>query len=151
MKSLLTLVAFTAGAATSAQAAINAQLGRRFLHPMQAALASFTIGTLACLAICLMMRLTWPSFSRLASVPWWLWLGGLLGTCYVLTSIIVTQRIGVAAMLALVIAGQMAMSVLIDHYGWFQIAPRALTLPRTIGAVMVIGGVALLMLKTPVD
>jgi transporter family-2 protein len=151
LKSLLTLVAFTAGAATSAQAAINAQLGQRFLHPMQAALASFTIGTLACLAICLMMRLTWPSFSRLASVPWWLWLGGLLGTCYVLTSIIVTQRIGVAAMLALVIAGQMAMSVLIDHYGWFQIAPRALTLPRAIGAVMVIGGVALMMLKTPVD
>lgn len=151
MKSLLTLVAFTAGAATSAQAAINAQLGRRFLHPMQAALASFTVGTVFCLGICLAMRLTWPAPSRLAAVPWWLWLGGVLGTSYVLTSIVVTQRLGVAAMLALVIAGQLTMSLLIDHYGWFHVAPRTITSPRILGATLVIVGVTLMMLKTRVD
>lgn len=151
LKSFLTVLAFAAGAATSAQAAINSQLGRRFLHPFQAALLSFTIGTLACLGICLVMRVPWPSPSKLAAIPWWLWTGGILGTLYVTTSITVTHRIGVAAMLAIVIAGQMTMSLLIDHFGWFNIPQRDVSGPRLVGGILVIVGVALMMLRTRVD
>jgi transporter family-2 protein len=144
-------MAFGAGAATAAQAAINAQLGRRFLHPFQASFASFLIGTIVCLLICLGARVPWPSLSKLGTVPWWLWTGGLLGTCYVVTSIVVTQRIGVAAMLALVIAGQMGMSLAIDHFGWFNIPTRTTSLPRLMGAVLVLAGVVLMTLRTRVE
>lgn len=150
LKSFLTALAFAAGSATSAQAAVNAQLGRR-LHPFQAALASFTIGSLVCLAICLALRLTWPSASKIAAIPWWPWLGGALGTLYVTTAISVTHRIGVAAMLAVVIAGQMAMSLLIDHFGWFHIPPRTLSGPRLAGALLVVTGMVLMVMRTRVD
>ena len=143
-------LAFAAGAATSAQAAVNAQLGRR-LHPFQAALASFTVGTLFCLIICVAMRLTWPSLSRVAAIPWWLWIGGVLGTSYVTTAISVTHRIGVAAMLAVVIAGQMAMSLAIDHFGWFHMSPRTLSGPRLVGALLVVVGMVLMVMRTRVD
>ncbi len=150
LKSFLTALAFAAGAATSAQAAVNAQLGRR-LHPFQAAFASFAIGTLVCLMICLGMRTTWPPLSKVAAIPWWLWIGGALGTLYVTSSIAITHKIGVAAMLAVVIAGQMTMSLLIDHFGWFHMSPRTISGPRIVGALLVVIGMVLMVMRTRVD
>ena len=144
MKSLLFLMALVAGVATSAQAVINSQLRGRLAEPMQAATISFTVGTLVCFAYCLLSRIPFPTLDTLQGLPWWMWTGGFLGTFFVWTSILVTRQIGVAAMIGLVVAGQMIASLVIDHYGLFHSLVRPASLARVAGAGLVMLGVALM-------
>ncbi len=144
MKSLLFLMALVAGVATSAQAVINTQLRGRLAEPMQAATISFMVGTFMCIAYCVVNRIPVPSLEVLRGVPWWMWTGGILGAFFIWTSILVTRQIGVAAMIGLVVAGQMIASLVIDHYGLFHSMVRPASMARVLGAGLVILGVALM-------
>ena len=148
MKSLLFLLALFAGVATSAQAVINTQLRGRLADPMQAATVSFTVGTIICWLYCLCSRSPLPTLAALRGFPWWMWTGGALGAFYVWTSIVVTRQIGVAAMLGLLVAGQMLASLVIDHYGLFHSNVRPATLARIAGVGFVILGVCLVTFST---
>ena len=148
MKSLLFLLAIFAGVATSAQAVINTQLRAKLADPMQAATVSFTVGTILCWLYCLVSRSPLPSLVTVRSVPWWMWTGGALGAFYVWTSIVVTRQIGVAAMLGLLVAGQMLASLVIEHYGLFQAPLRPASLSRVAGAGLVVLGVCLMAYST---
>ena len=133
-------VAFLAGTITSMQVAVNTHLKSHLVHPMQATLISFCVGTLACLIYCLTSGAPTPSLAKLAVGPWWMWIGGLLGTFYVWTSITVAPRIGVAVMVALVIAGQIVMSLAIDHWGLLRSEARLPTTQRLVGAALIVLG-----------
>lgn len=140
MKFLLLCLAFFAGAATSMQVPVNAGLRSHLHHPMQATFVSFAVGMVVSLAYCLAVGSPVPSWDGLSRVPWWCWCGGLLGTLYVGSSIVLSPKIGVAAMLSMVIAGQMLASVLIDHYGVANAPIYSVTTPRVLGAILVIIG-----------
>ena len=115
---------------------------------MQAATVSFTVGTILCWLYCLFSRSPIPSLATLRSIPWWMWTGGILGTLYIWTSIVVTRQIGVAAMLGLLVAGQMLTSLAIDHFGLFSTPIRPATLVRVAGAAFVVLGVCLMAYST---
>jgi transporter family-2 protein len=51
-----------------------------------------------------------------------------------------TPRIGVAALMALGIAGQLFTALLIDRFGLFGLAERGLTMGRVSGALLVLAG-----------
>ena len=53
------------------------------------------------------------------------------------------RGIGAAATIGLLIAGQLAMGVAIDRYGWFGVEQVALTWPRVLGVVLLAVGAAL--------
>lgn len=137
MRLLYLLMALVAGAATSLQVPVNATLRTHLAHPLQATLVSFTVGTLLSLICCLALGSPLPSAAVLTRIPWWGWCGGILGTLYVGSSIVLSPKIGVAAMLSMVIAGQMLMSLIIDHYGLAQAPVYSLTPQRVVGAVLV--------------
>ena len=67
-----------------------------------------------------------------------------MGVCYIWCSVVVSPRVGVATMLSLVIAGQMVASLLIDHFGLMQMPMLPATLPRLLGAALLITGAALM-------
>jgi bacterial/archaeal transporter family-2 protein len=69
-----------------------------------------------------------------------------MGVVVVLTITVVTPRIGAAATIGLLIAGQLAMGVLIDRYGWFGVEQVPLNWPRVLGVVLLAVG-ALLALR----
>ncbi|WP_307500277.1 DMT family transporter [Paenibacillus brasilensis] len=71
--------------------------------------------------------------------PWWMWTKGLLGASYVLATTILMPRIGAAATVGYVLAGQVLASILIDHFG--LIGATTHTFPRLLGALLVLGGV----------
>ena len=48
------------------------------------------------------------------------------------------------SVMALLIAGQMAMSLVMDHYGWLGIPAQPMTLWRVLGAVLLLAGVILI-------
>ena len=38
--------------------------------------------------------ISWPKASAIAQIPWWGWIGGLLGGFYVLASIFFAEKLG---------------------------------------------------------
>ncbi len=141
--SLLYALALAAGAGMSFQVIVNAQLRTHLGEPMQASLVSFAVGTVAALIYCLVAGFAWPSFQQVREAPWWAWIGGLLGLFFIWCSIVIAPRIGVALMLGLVVAGQVAASTLIDHYGLLGAAVRPASFGRIAGVILVVVGVSL--------
>ena len=141
--SLFYILAIAAGAAMSFQVVVNANLRSHLGEPMQASLVSFGVGTAAALLYCLFAGFAWPSYQQLRETPWWAWIGGLLGLFFIWCSIVVSPRIGVALMLGLVVAGQVATSTLIDHFGLLGAVVRPATFGRIAGVILVVVGVGL--------
>jgi transporter family-2 protein len=46
--------------------------------------------------------------------------------------------------MALALAGQVVASLLLDHYGWFGLVERQLTLPKVFGVMLLMAGVVLI-------
>lgn len=69
MKLLFLAIAFVAGATSSVQVIVNAQLRTYLVHPMQATLVSFVVGTLVSSVYCLILRSPLPSSVEVARAP----------------------------------------------------------------------------------
>ena len=140
---LLLLAAF-AGAVVPFQSAINVNLGRGLGHPLWATLASLVVSILVLLPIMLAMRLPLPSLAFIARAPMWMWAGGAFGVCFISLALVLLPRLGASGFMALALAGQVVASLLLDHFGWFGLVERQVTLPKLLGAVLLIGGVVLI-------
>ncbi|MCY1188618.1 putative inner membrane exporter, YdcZ [compost metagenome] len=46
--------------------------------------------------------------------------------------------------MALALAGQVVASLLLDHFGWFGLVERPVSLPKVFGVVLLMGGVVLI-------
>jgi len=137
-------LAFAAGACVAVQAGVNAQLSRWLESPIRAAFVSFLIGTVALVVVALVaVRKAYPSTARIGDAPWWIWIGGLLGAFYVVTAIVAAPKLGAAALLSAVVAGQMIASVVVDQYGLVGFPERHISPGRIAGIVLVGSGVAL--------
>ena len=135
----LTVVAGLAGAI---QAAVMGELGQRV--GIAPALAFAVLVSLVC-AIALLVA--WErSFGGLADAarqPAWLWLGGVMSVFIVLAITVAAPRIGVAATIGIVIAGNLVMGALIDQYGLLGQEQVSLTWARVLGLVLLAVGAAL--------
>lgn len=137
------LLALAAGAVLPLQAGLNGQLRGHLGSPFAAAFVSFSAGTLILLATLLILRTPLPANPQ--SVPWWLWVaGGTLGVGYLIISIVLPPMIGVALTFGLVVAGQLGMSLMLDHYGLLGFAQHAINPWRALGAALIVAGVVLI-------
>lgn len=139
----LLLFAFVAGICVPVQFSVNAQLRNAVGGPAVATGISFLIGTLAAIIVAVVLREALPGADSVSGAPWWVWTGGLLGAFYVLASILLTPRLGSAATIGFILAGQMAASIVIDHFGLLRTAVHEVTFPRLVGAALIVAGVAL--------
>lgn len=144
MMPLYIALAALAGAFLPVQALINAKLGFATTGPIFAALVNFTVGTVALLAYVLLTRLPLPLVSELASLPWWYWTGGLLGGFFVFTAALTVPKLGAAGLAAVVIAGQLISSMLLDHFGLLN-GVHALSATRLLGALLLLAGAYLIL------
>ncbi|WP_172254075.1 DMT family transporter [Saccharibacillus deserti] len=137
------LFALLAGMALPTQFSVNSQLRTVVGSPITASTISFAIGALSLALLSLfskgsMVRKEW------LEAPAWMWTGGLLGAFYVLATTILMPRIGVAATVGYVLAGQVIISVIIDHFGLIGASVHSLSGPRLLGAFLVIAGVVII-------
>lgn len=131
---------FIAGAFLPLQAGINGQLAKQVSSVLAAALISFAVGTLALLALVLSQR-EMPGLGALKSLTWWHWSGGLLGAFFITTAAFAGPRIGAMLFMALVLAGQLAMAMALDHFGWAGFREAPASLGKIAGLVLILGGV----------
>lgn len=139
-------LAFVAGAMMPLQAGVNSTLAMHGSGALWAALISFLVGSLGLLLVVLAMRQDWPLLAGLKQAPWWAWTGGLMGALFVATSAYLAPRIGAATMIALFVAGQLIMSVYLDHIGWATLPQHDLNPGRVLGVICLLIGVLLIRL-----
>jgi transporter family-2 protein len=139
------LLAITVGALLPIQVAMNMKLRESFRDPVLAALPNFLVGTVLIAGYMLFMRSKLPSAAALAQVPLWAWLGGLIGAAYVIGSLHLGPKIGATLLLALILAGQMAMSLLVDHFGLLGFPQHPVNLARLAGVVLLVAGALLIV------
>ena len=131
------------GVAMAIQTALNTQL-RSYLHsPLQAAFLSFLVGTILLALRVLLQNQPKPSLQQLSQIPWFLWLGGFLGVYAISLSIYTAPKLGFLTLSGLIIFGQLAMSLLLDHFGWLGTEKMPVNWQRLLGAIIIFVGVLL--------
>src|SRR5580765_6482713 len=140
---LYLLFAVAAGAMLPFQFGINSQLAHFVGSPIRAAFVSFLVGTIALLIISAFVRKPLPSLERLGDVPWWVWIGGLLGAFYVTGSIVSAPKLGAVTLAAAIVFGQTLASVFVDQFGWVGFKEHHASPGRLLGLALVAGGVVL--------
>lgn len=136
-------LAAAAGAAIALQAAANGSLRTNLGDARYAAFFSIC-GTMLLAAVAMLaIRPPFPVATALRAAPWWNWIGGPLGASIVLAGAVLTPRLGAAAFIAAVVAGQVVCSLGIDHFGAMGVPQQSLTVGRALGAAMIIAGMLL--------
>lgn len=145
-RGLAVLLGAGAGCLVGMQAPINSRLGKT-VGGVQAASFSFLVGTAALVAISFILRGGLGSLGSVGKVPWWALVGGLLGAVYVFVALEAVKTLGASGLTAVVITGQLAISVVIDRFGLLGVARSPITLHRILGLVLLASGVALVVRK----
>ena len=68
--------------------------------------------------------------------PWYTWLAGLLGLVVIASVNLAIVRLGSVATVSIMVAAQLALGAVIDHFGWLGLDVRPLTLPRIAGMLV---------------
>jgi transporter family-2 protein len=142
---IFALLAAGAGCCIALQASANGKFRRNLGDDPQNALwaAFFSIcGTILTAAVVmLIVRPPAPTGATLRETQWWNWIGGPLGALIVLAGAALTQRLGAAAFIALVVGGQLLCSLLLDHFALMGLSEQPVTWGRVLGALLVVAGV----------
>lgn len=131
-----------AGLAGAVQVAVLGELGERagvFPAIALSAIVSFLAGIVVLYASGSSL---WGVRDALRE-PVWLWTGGAISLFIVLAMTVAGPRIGIAATLGLVIAGNLVMGAVIDQLGLFGVDRIAIGWPRVLGIAFLAAGVAL--------
>ncbi len=138
---LLAMIAVVfGGAATALQAPTNAKMMTAVGSPVNAAFVSFAIGT-AALGILAVLLQAKPDIAASRALPWYAWAGGLYGSIFVVAAAWGVPRLGVATTITLMVAGQLLLSVGLDHFGAMGMPKQPISWGRTAGVAMVLLGV----------
>jgi transporter family-2 protein len=141
MKVLFAVLAILAGIATAVQASANAGLSQKV--GLGAALVLNTVIVLAGSLVFFVARGPHANFFPVGT-PWTLYVGGICGFVIILCLAVVFPKIGAAWAIALVVLGQSAAALAIDHYGLLGMPKDPITISRAAGLALVAFGVSLI-------
>ena len=144
MQSAYLVLALAAGMFMPVQAGINTRLAGLVDGVIPAAFISFFVGTLVLGAVLAATGQGVPLARAGAAAPWWYWTGGSLGAFFVTATVVLAPRIGGGAMVALTLAGQVAASMLLDHFGLLGFPHIPFDAKRLVGSVLLLAGVYLI-------
>ena len=135
-------LAVAAGVAGSIQVAVMARLGER-IGVLEALGFSTALTAVLAVAVLAVAQHGLGGLEQAFHQPWWTLTGGVMGFVIVFTITYAGQRIGVAATVGILIAGQLAMGAAIDRFGLFGSKQIPLHWPRLAGIVLLALGAAL--------
>lgn len=138
------ILAIVAGMMMPTQAAINNKLALTVESPILAAFVSFLVGTIGLFIYILATGIPLGNLADAKNVPPIAWIGGLLGAFFVAATVALVPRLGVALMFSLVIAGQMVVTLVIDHFGILDVPVKQISVMRVVGVTLITVGVILI-------
>ncbi len=135
---LTVLIGILGGIAVGMQGPIATQMGQR----VGSAASSFVVHVSgAFLSGALLLIRGGETIQNWRSLSWYMLGSGFFGVVLYLTINHTMPRLGATTALALIIIGQLAMGIIIDHFGLFGTAVRQLDAWRVVGLLfLVLGG-----------
>lgn len=137
------LLAFLSGTFLPIQAGLNSRLGKAAESPVYASMFSFVVGTIGLLIYIILTRQS-ISWVGVKDAQGYLWLGGLLGAFYVTVIILAFPKLGPGLTFGLVVAGQMIVSVLLEHNNILVAQQNPINAMKLVGIGLVIAGVIII-------
>jgi transporter family-2 protein len=144
MQIFMILAALIAGTFNAIEAGTNTALRKGLDAPFftLAVISAITLALSVLAALLAHERL--PGAVQVAAVPWWGWLGGLLGFGFVAVMIFTANTLGSAVFIGLTVTASTLLSVALDHFGWLGFAQHTASPGRLVGALLMVVGVALI-------
>lgn len=137
------VMAFLAGTFLPIQAGMNNKLAKTGGSPVYASMISFAVGMVALLIYILVTSQNF-SFKGVREAPAYAWAGGILGAFYVTVIVFTFPKIGPGLTFGLVIAGQLLISMLMEHFQLMGAQPQSISIGRIMGFLLIIGGVMMM-------
>lgn len=137
---------FLTGMLSALKTAINGHLGKVINSSLKAALISFLVGFITLLIIVLINHYAHKPKQAIQIVqqPWWIWIGGIIGSLFVLGNIFLVPLLGTGLVVVIVLVGQIAGSLLVDQCGWFGAKKNPISAIQLLGLLFMVGGVVLI-------
>ena len=144
-KEVAILATMAAGGAVAAQAPINNVLSK-YVGDFGAVSVNFIVGAVCVLVITFVFAGGIQGDAGAEAPAWYYWiLGGLGGAAIVLITLITVRELGAGGATAAVIAGQLALSVVIDRAGVLGLDERAITWEKLLGIALLAVGTVLIV------
>jgi len=143
-RELAVLLTAATGGLVAMQAPINGGLGRS-IGTWQAAFLSFAIGTGALALIAALAKGGLGQIAQVRGVSWVYLTGGLLGAIYITSVIVTVSALGAGGVVAATIAGQLAISVVVDHFGLLDVERQPVTAVKLAGLALLAAGTYLVV------
>ena len=121
---------------------MNASVGRHLGSPITANLTLFAVAFTSALVIFLVWG-NWSSLHKITAVPRWLFLCGVISAFMILGTTFLLPKIGARQLFVLLVSGQILMSMIVSHYGFWGLPKDPVTLKKSIGAGLVLAGIIL--------
>lgn len=142
-KILWIAMAFLAGAFLPLQAGLNNKLAKTGGSPVHASMISFAVGVVA-LVIYILLTSQNVSWKGIREAPAYAWAGGILGAFYVTVIVLAFPKIGPGLTFGLVVAGQLLISMLMEHFQVLGAQLQPVSIGRIVGMLLIIGGVLIM-------
>jgi len=126
------------------QGLLNSRLSSTIGHPYGAALVNFTGGLIIFIIANFFSPTGFPKLKVFFEIPPYLLLGGLVGSFFIIGAIFLLPKLGATTWIALIVTGQLLMSLIMDHYGVLGLNIVKINIFRILGALMLLSGVFLI-------
>ena len=132
------------GMAIAAQSSINGSLSMRTDVVTTAWLTNVVASIILLLLVVFFEP---PQAQTMFSVPTWQLAGALFGNFSMVAIVVAVPRLGTAATIVAVIAGQIIIGLLVDHFGWFGNTQIVLDYKRVAAIALLAGALYLIYLS----
>ncbi|PHZ85686.1 DMT family transporter [Paremcibacter congregatus] len=143
-------IALACGMGIALQSGMSGQLGRLLGNPMFATLVVFVVSATIMATVVLTTGVKLPSMMTLRAIPVYLWGAGSLLSAAALTGVYwLMPQMGVPGVMVGVLCGQLLISLLAGHYGWFDMPVVVVTPQKLVGAGLLVLGILLINVEVP--
>ena len=103
--------------------------------------AFVSISTTFILITCIVFIFGKGDLTKIVEVPKYFYFAGAMGIVVVVGSIFTIRILGPAMSISIVIAAQIGMSVILEHFGLFGVEQVSISMTRILGILLMIGGI----------
>src|ERR1043165_7962204 len=135
---LIILIGLAGGAAVGIQSPLASMISQR-LGTFESVFIVHIGG--AIIALLPLLFIGGGKLSQWRSVPWYALVGGVFGLVVISAISYMIPRVGVAAAITTIVAGQLLVSTVLDHFGLLGAAVRSMDATRALGLAVVLVGV----------
>lgn len=140
---IVILIGLLGGVAVTLQAPFSSMITQRI--GLLESLLIVHLGGLALVAVPLLVYYRGGQLAQWRSVPWYALTAGFYGVGLLAAINYTFPRIGAAGTVTLILAGQLVMAALLDHFGLLGTEVRVFNLQRALGILLLFAGVWLIV------